>query len=109
MYSLQHCNHSHQSLFIPLYPLDLSRPCFHHYLVNHDRAFELSVVPVEALEQIDPVLHIVRPSCLANAVHGQNRVAQVKGSDTEFSGQHPTLIRFCCMQSGHQDELLTAR
>ena len=69
----------------PLHDPGLSGPCFGHYLVNHNRAFELPIVPIETFKQIDPVLHIVGTSCLADAVHRQDRVAQVEGSDTEFS------------------------
>jgi len=93
----------------PLHTLRLLRPIFGYYLINHDRALELPVVPVKAFEQIDAVLHIVRPASFANAVHGQDGIAQIECSDTKLAGQHPSLISLYQMQSGHQDERLTAR
>lgn len=70
----------------PLHNPGLSGPCFGHDLVNHNRAFELPIVPIETFKQIDPVLHIVGTSCLADAVHRQDRVAQIESPDTKFAG-----------------------
>lgn len=58
--------------------------------IYNNLLLQLLIVLVKALKQVHGVLHIVRSTRLADAVHAELRVAQVKGTSSQCRGQHGT-------------------